>query len=85
MMTGKFMVGIIEEKYWMMKAEDVTHYRTCAYPPTKEKLAAEVAKNLIAATKNEDNQAVCSKRVKRTAHHIRKKLPCKKWLLLVLA
>ena len=84
-MTGEFMVGILNERYWMMKSDDVSHYRTCAYPPAKEKLAEEVAKKLIVATKREENEAVCVKRVKRTAHHTRKKLPCKKWLLLVLA
>ena len=66
----------------MMLSTDVKNYRSCAYPPTKQKLAKEVA---LMLAKIEHSTPLQKVQMKRTAHHIKKKLPCKRWLLLVLA
>ena len=81
-MTQKFMVGILSERYWMMKSENVTAMKACAFPPTKNKLTDIVCTSLLTHS-NEDRALVI--RIKRTVAHIRSKQPDVKWQLLVLA
>ena len=82
LLTVRFMVGILHDRYWMMKATEVKHLRACAYPPTKERLAGMVSDALLSLN-TVDKQL--QTRIKRTVTHIRSKKPCSKWMLLVLA
>lgn len=81
-MTQKFMVGILTERYWMMKSEHVKNMKACAFPPSKSRLTDVVCQSLL--THNNDDRDL-TLRIKRTVANIRNKQPDKKWMLLVLA
>ena len=76
-MSTKFMVGIVNEKFWMLKSEHVTTIKACPYPPKK----ADLADILYDALTNNSKE----KNIQRTACLIVKRPPAKEWMLLVLA
>lgn len=66
----------------MLKADQVTKFKVCAYPPNKEVLANLVADLL---NRHQPVSAEVDKAIRRTAKKVQKKRPCKKWCLLVIA
>ena len=82
LMTARFMLGVLDGRYWMPQAEQVKHVRACAYPPPRKTLVEMVCQELRSFT--HDDAAVMLQ-IKRTVHHIHKKRPEPRWLLLVLA
>ena len=37
-MSAKFMVGILNGRYWMIKGDQVNVIKVCAFPPSKQVL-----------------------------------------------
>ena len=76
------MVGILTERYWMMKSAHVKQMKACAFPPAKNKMTDIVCASLMTHCNDDRNLAL---QIKRTVAHIRSKKPDIKWQLLVLA
>ena len=81
-MTKKFLKGIRFGKYWMPKATELTRQAICAYPPTKEILSG-IVYDLLLGFKSSDNPDIDAS-VRRTAIQVKKKPPCKRWMLAVI-
>ena len=82
-MTRKFLKGIRFGKYWMPKATEVTRQAVCAYPPTKEILAG-IVYDLLLGFKSSGNPEIDAS-VRRTAIQVKRKPPCKRWMLQIIA
>ena len=81
-MTAKIMKGMLSGKNWMLKADQVTQFKVCAFPPNKDVLASLVADLL---NRHEPVNPEVDKALRRTAKKVLKKRPCKKWCLLIVA
>ena len=82
LMTKKFMKGVLQHKYWLPRAQEIVHARVCTIPPIKA-ILAQIVYDLLVAHPSQGPEA--DRAMRRTAILVRKKPPCKRWMLTVVA
>ena len=82
MMTKRFMKGVLQHKFWLPKSDQIKVARVCTFPPIKS-ILAQLVYDLLVALPPENAEK--DKAMKRTAILVRRKPPCKRWMLSVIA
>lgn len=81
-MSARFMTGILNRRYWMLKGHQVTNIKVCAFPPSKLVLNGI----LVGALANQPpGDAVVDKQIRRTISQLKLRPPAKEWLLVMLS
>ena len=80
-MTKGFMKKVLKGECWLPKAHEMNRSAVCAFPPTKEVLARTLYEQLIGLNSINARKDAA---IRRTAIQIKRKPPCKRWMLQLI-